>query len=94
MEERKRKFRMVDWFLISLALLALVAVMRPQHIPVMVAKVALVTVSGWVGYWFDRGIAPTTRPDDPHLTSLEMAAASVRRAIVIGAAMIAGGLGA
>lgn len=89
-----KNIRMSEWLLVTALLLVVVAVTAPMQLPVMVFKAAQVTLSGWIGYWFDRGIAPTTRPNNPDLASNERAAASLRRAIVIGAAMIAGALGA
>ncbi|MGO4380355.1 putative holin [Pseudoduganella sp. RAF53_2] len=89
-----KKIRMVEWLLVTVALIALVALMSPVQLPVIIFKTAQVTLSGWVGYWFDRGVAPTTRPNNPDLTPMERSAASIRRAIVIGFAMVAGALGA
>ena len=89
-----KRFRMLDWLIISLILLALVAVTSPKLIPVLLLKATQVTLYGWIGYWFDRGIAPNQRPDDLSLEVSERSAAGHRRAIIIGAAMIAGALGA
>lgn len=89
-----KNFRMLDWFLITLLLVGLVYVTAPTQLKVLVFKVAQVSMSGWLGYWFDRGIAPYARPDNPDLTPLERMAAGLRRAIIIAAAMIAGALGA
>lgn len=89
-----KKFRMSEWFWVTVALVGLVALMSPVQLPVMVFKACQVTLSGWIGYWFDRSVAPTTRPANHDLAPIERAAASLRRAIIIGAAMMAGALGA
>lgn len=89
-----KNFRMLDWFVITSLLVGLVALTAPVQLKVLVFKVAQVSLSGWVGYWFDRGIAPYARPDSDRLTSQERSAAGLRRAIIIAAAMIAGALGA
>lgn len=89
-----KNFRMLDWFVITSLLVGLVALTAPVQLKVLVFKVAQVSLSGWVGYWFDRGIAPYARPDSTSLSSQERSAAGLRRAIIIAAAMIAGALGA
>lgn len=99
--------------LISLGLLAAVAVVAPGNLPVVVYKLALVSVSGCAGYWLDRALFPHARPhmllppqtEGPisHRAILAVeeggkrteygwgllgAAAMIRRAIVVAAAMI------
>ena len=87
-------YRMLDWLLISILLLLLVFAMAPQQIQVLVFKMAQVAISGYIGYWFDRSVAPNVRPHCEKLTAQERAAAGLRRALIISAAMIAGALGA
>lgn len=89
-----KQFRMSEWMLVTVLLLTAVGVTAPDQFSVVVFKTCLVALCGWMGYWFDRGVAPTCRPNNPDLTTTERAAASLRRAIIIGAAMIAGSLGA
>lgn len=89
-----KSFRMSEWLLITIVLVVIVALLFPVQLPVLVFKVTQVSLSGWIGYWFDRGIAPQTRPGNMDLTPNERAAASLRRAIIVAAAMVAGALGA
>lgn len=89
-----KRFRMSEWLFITILLVSLVALTSPVQLPVLLFKSAQVTLSGWIGYWFDRGIAPHNRPANTDLSDIERAAASVRRAIIVGAAMLAGALGA
>jgi hypothetical protein len=91
---RIKNLRMLGWFLINTIMVGTVYLVAPQQIGVLVFKACQVTMCGWIGYWFDRGIAPNTRPANQALTAQERAAASIRRAVIIAAAMIAGALGA
>lgn len=91
---RVKSLRMLSWFTINVVMVGAVYLLQPTLIPVLVFKACQVTMSGWIGYWFDRGIAPATRPGNPDLTPAERAAASIRRALIVAAAMIAGALGA
>lgn len=55
--------RMVLWFLISLVLMAFIAVTAPQQLPVSIYKLSLITTAAWVAYWLDRSLFPYARPD-------------------------------
>lgn len=89
------KFRMIEWLLISILLLALIAWLAPQQLGVSLYKLSLITTAAWLGYWVDRSLFPYARPDDLVLTEpIERAAAMLRRAIVVGCAMLAVSLGA
>lgn len=90
--------RLLGWAAVALALTVLVWLMAPQQLPVTVYKLSLVSAAAVAGYWLDRSLFPYARPDDVlealgH-TSLSFAAAMLRRAIVVAAAMLAMGLGA
>lgn len=89
-----KNFRMSEWLWTTVVLVGLVALTSPVQLPVMVFKLCQVTLCGWIGYWFDRSVAPNTRPANADLEPIERSAASLRRAIIIGAAMLAGALGA
>lgn len=91
---RASKLRMIDWFLINICMVAAVYLIAPYQIPVLIFKACQVSISGWLGYWFDRSTAPVNRPGNPELDAGERAAASIRRGMIIAAAMIAGALGA
>ena len=91
--------RLWGWLLITLALLACVWAIAPHQLPVSLYKLSLVTLAAVVGYWLDRSLFPYARPDkfsnclaDSGLHLMGMA--MLRRAILIGCAMLAMGLGA
>ena len=91
--------RLWGWFLITLALLAAVWCIAPQQLPVSLYKLSLVTLAAVVGYWLDRSLFPYARPDAIRIQPVPdqhciMGAAMLRRAIIVGCAMLAMGLGA
>jgi len=87
--------RMADWLLITLVLLAAIAVLSPQQLPVSLYKLSLITMAAVVGYWIDRSLFPYARPDNPQLLTAPVmqACAMLRRAIIVGCAMLAVSLG-
>jgi hypothetical protein len=106
--------RMGWCLLLAVILLAAVALVSPQQLPVILYKFSLVTVAGVGGYWLDRWAFPYGRPDfflfrtpvgkgetlrsplrllPSRLTRIPFAAANIRRAIIMGAAMLAVGMG-
>lgn len=92
--------RLIGWQIASLLLLILIYILAPQQLPVTLYKLSLVTMAGVAGYWLDRSLFPYAPPDSfmdvpPHKYSpIAFAAAMLRRAIIVAAAMIAMGLGA
>lgn len=96
-----KRFRMIEWLLVTVALLALIAWVSPQQLPVALYKLALVTSAGWLAYWISVSLMPYARPDkfldtDGELIpvyEIPFAAALLARAIVVGAAMIAVSVG-
>ena len=86
------KFRMWEWLLISLVLMAVIGMVSPQQLPVVVYKLALLTLAAFAGYWIDRGLFPYARPDSSIYQTL-MTTSMLRRAIIVGAAMIAVSIG-
>lgn len=87
--------RMFDWLLVTLCLIALIAVLSPQQLPVSLYKLSLITTAAVTGYWIDRSLFPYARPDDISLatSAVLQASAMLRRAIIVGAAMLAVSLG-
>ena len=87
--------RMFDWLLITLVLVGLIALLSPQQLPVSLYKLSLITMAAVCGYWIDRSLFPYARPDDITLatSAILQAAAMLRRAIIVGAAMLAVSLG-
>jgi hypothetical protein len=86
---------MFDWLLVTLVLVASIYVLSPQQLPVSLYKLSLITMAAVVGYWIDRSLFPYARPDNPNLDPFDIviAAAMLRRAIIVGCAMLAVSLG-
>ncbi len=93
--------RLFGWLVLAVLLLAAVWLLAPQQLPVSLYKLSLVCVAAVVGYRLDRGLFPYARPDkfltwastEP-VWAVPFAAAMLRRALVVSAAMLAMGLGA
>jgi hypothetical protein len=87
----KDKMRMFHWVLISIALYVAAAILAAtQSLPqvqVVLWKLGHITLAAFVGYWVDRHGARDrlTETSPPH--------AHLRRAIIIGAAMLAIAMG-
>ena len=93
---RLAQVRMADWVIAAALLTLLVWLLAPQQVPVTVYKLSLVALAAVAGYWIDRSIFPYARPN-PYTAGeqpLQFAAAQVRRALIVAAAMLAMGLGA
>jgi hypothetical protein len=84
---RDRAPRLWGWQLGAIGLVALVGVLSPQNLPVLAYKLALVCLAGVAGYWLDRNIFPYARPDRLQ-HPIHVAAAYIRRAIIVAAAMV------
>lgn len=97
--------RLFGLFIFNLLLIGVLYALAPQQLPVTLYKLSLVTLAALVGYWLDRALFPYARPDAllksfslgaPMLANRDIAftVACLRRAIIIGCAMLAMGLGA
>ncbi|MBS1186711.1 MAG: hypothetical protein H6R04_729 [Burkholderiaceae bacterium] len=88
--------RMSLWLIVSVLLLASIAVTAPRLLPVSLYKLSLITTAAWVAYWIDRGLFPYARPDGFTMDTQQLlyASAMIRRALIISAAMIGVALGA
>lgn len=89
--------RMTDWIVITILLTILIYVLAPQQLPVSLYKLSLITTAAVVGYWIDRSLFPYARPDNQSLVDANahqlIAASMLRRAIIVGCAMLAVSLG-
>lgn len=106
MKTQRIKLPRLFWLLVfNLALIGIIFAIAPQQAPVTLYKLSLVTLAGLVGYWLDRAIFPYARPDQylieacghikpAQCLELVFAVAMFRRAIIVGCAMLAMGLGA
>lgn len=54
--------RLAFWLLVSVVLLAGIALISPQQLPVVLYKIALVTIAAVLAYWLDRTLFPYARP--------------------------------
>ncbi len=89
--------RMLSWLAISLALTAAIYLVAPHQLQVTLYKLSLITTAAWLGYWIDRSLFPYARPDkiyDDTFNANEMNLASLRRALIIAACVVAAALGA
>lgn len=78
-------------WLVTVALMAIVASIAPQQIGIVAYKGCLIGLGGLGGYWLDRWTFPPIR--EQH-SKVEQRAAMQRRALLMAAAMLASGLGA
>lgn len=95
--------RMFGWLVLAVLLSVLTYTLAPQQLPLSVYKLSLVATAAVAGYWIDRALFPYARPDmllditegADHMTLVVlMASAMLRRAFIVGSAMLAVGLGA
>ena len=73
---------------IAVVLLALIYFLAPEQLPVIVWKIAMVTLAAFVGYRIDRAFFPYARPDKMR-DNIDQRAAMLRRAIIIGSTVLA-----
>lgn len=60
--EKSPLSRFVVWLLLAVGLIVTLSLFSPQQLPVVLYKLALVTVAIVLGYALDRGIFPYARP--------------------------------
>lgn len=95
--------RMSFWAAAAFLLLIPVALINPAQVMIIVQGLCKIALAAWVGYWIDRCAAPYARPDallqsmpqDARAIVLNVAfgAASLRRGIIMSAAIIAMAIG-
>lgn len=90
-----RRPRLTGFACLALALLFVVWTLSPAQLPIVLHKLSLVTLAGVVGYWLDRHAFPgeigkhlAAAATDARILQL-VAAAYIRRAIIMGATTIA-----
>lgn len=71
--------------LAALVSAAVVFLLHPEQASVLLLKVSLLTSAGWGGYLLDRELFPYARP---HARADDWAP-QVRRAVIVGSAMLA-----
>lgn len=90
-EKLKDKLRMAEFGTAGLILFLLIVWIAPEKAAIVVYKVLLVTLFAHLGYWIDRRLAPYGRPE-ASMQSPEYRIDMLRRAIVVAASMLTGGL--
>lgn len=103
------KLRALPWLLLALIATAVVALLAPYQLGVLVWSMSKLAFGAYLGYWIDRTIYPYARPHDLFLLAnkaalrdhvdaerhlrLQASLATLRRAAVMAAAIVALGLG-
>lgn len=87
--------RMADWIIVTILLTILIYLLAPQQLPVTIYKLSLITTAAVLGYWIDRSLFPYARPDNLSMQPYDIliAAAMLRRAIIVGCAILGVSLG-
>lgn len=88
--------RMSGWTAITILLAIAIYMLAPQQLVVSLYKLSLITMAAVVGYWIDRSLFPYARPDKFEPTTqnaILIATSMLRRAIIVGYAMLAVSLG-
>lgn len=85
------KLRAWPWLALALIITVLVGVIAPHQLGVLAWSLSKLAFGAYLGYWIDRSIFHYARPGD--LSEFERHVASLRRAVIIGAAILALGLG-
>lgn len=60
----RRLPRLSNWWLIAVALSAVVLLIAPQQLPVSLYKLSLISLAALAGYWLDRALYPYARPHE------------------------------
>lgn len=100
------RHRMGMWLVVSIVLAVVAFGLSPSLLGVTVYKLNLLSIAAWLGYWIDRSLFPYARPSelladgdetifaDQTDPPLVVAASFLRRAIIVGACLIAFSLAA
>lgn len=91
--------RLSTWLFISIGLLAVLAMLNPQQLPVVLYKLSLVSLGAVLGYWIDRSLFPYARPHcflfphepnscSPEHINVAISLLMLRRAVVIFAVIL------
>lgn len=77
--------------LLGILILGGLGLLAPQMLPVLVYKLGVIATAAVLGYWVDRQLFPYARPHTLINPQLQTAfgTATLRRAIIVSAAMVA-----
>lgn len=93
------KLRIWPWLFLALVFTCIIAFVAPYQIGVLVWSLSKLSLGAYLGYWIDRSVFHYCRPHALITSTLTtsqvhaLAAAMIRRAIIIAAAILALGLG-
>lgn len=60
--QKAQKRRLLFWLLGAIALLAIIAILAPQQLPITIYKLSLVLLAAVIGYHLDRALFPYASP--------------------------------
>ena len=83
--------RLAPWLALALLTAAIVGIVAPQQLGVLCWSLTKLSLGAYLGYYIHRSLERGLRPHE--LTGALRDAALLRRAIVVGAAIVAVGLG-
>ncbi|MDC8804234.1 putative holin [Halomonas pacifica] len=97
------KLRLGPWLILALICAAIVGLLYPHQLGVLLWSLTKLSAGAYLGYWIDRSIFCYARPHLLMIDAMEVsgsekywlqfAIATLRRAIIIAAAILALGLG-
>lgn len=91
------KLRIGPWLILALITSIVVGFLYPHQLGVLLWSLTKLCWGAYLGYWIDRSIFPYARPGDYSCSRSDGLSAigllMLRRAIIIGAAVLALGLG-
>lgn len=87
----KDTLRAFPWLVGAAVTTMAIAVIAPQQLGVLIWSLSKLSFGAYLGYWVDRSIFHYARPDE--VADDKIAAAWIRRAIIMAAAMISLALG-
>lgn len=89
------KFRASPWLLATIPAAVAVALIAPYQLGVLVWSLCKLTLGAYLGYWIDRTIFPYARPGHAFDEGrhADGASASLRRAVIMAATILALGSG-
>lgn len=104
-----KQLRLGVWLLTAVLLLVLIALVSPQQLPIVIYKLALITLAAVLGYWLDCSLFPKSRPGqylkhDPQLMKqgkwpvntgyhMVFSAVLIRRAMIVAAVCLSVAMG-
>ena len=79
--------RMAPWAGVAFLTSLVIVFVFPQQIGHLLVKLNMIAIGAWLGYWIDRTAFPLGRPHT--LDGADYDASQIRRALIIGATVLA-----